>query len=123
MSIGDCLISGFIFPGPMVYGVAYCPLSQKEVLQSLGCADSKALTEEKRDDILLQMLTDEVARSTVGWISEVISPNYISNSMFRRAKHSLNEVLHLFNSEKQTKLNIVLSKQEANIVTVLSSSD
>ncbi|XP_052740953.1 ribonuclease H2 subunit A isoform X2 [Bicyclus anynana] len=76
----------------MVYGVAYCPLSQKEVLQSLGCADSKALTEEKRDDILLRMLTEEKACNNVGWIAEVISPNYISNSMYRRAKHSLNEV-------------------------------
>ncbi|XP_045769619.1 ribonuclease H2 subunit A [Maniola jurtina] len=78
--------------GPMVYGVAYCPLSQTDVLKSLGCADSKALTEEKRDDILLKMLTDENARNNVGWIAEVISPNYISNSMYRRAKHSLNEV-------------------------------
>ncbi|CAH2047145.1 unnamed protein product, partial [Iphiclides podalirius] len=78
--------------GPMVYGVAFCPLSQKSVLQSLGCADSKALTEEKRDDIFTKMLTEDKSKDNVGWIAEVISPNYISNSMYRRVKHSLNEV-------------------------------
>ncbi|XP_037969716.2 ribonuclease H2 subunit A [Plutella xylostella] len=78
--------------GPMVYGVAYCPLSQTEVLKTLGCADSKALTEEKRDEIFTKMLSEESAISNVGWAAEVISPNYISNSMYKRAKHSLNEV-------------------------------
>lgn len=78
--------------GPMVYGVAYCPLAQKEVLNNLGCADSKALTEEKRDEIFTKMLTDTESLDNVGWTAEIISPNYISNSMYRRAKHSLNEV-------------------------------
>ncbi|XP_063381364.1 ribonuclease H2 subunit A [Cydia fagiglandana] len=78
--------------GPMVYGVAYCPLSQTSVLKDLGCADSKALTEEKRDDIFRKMLTEEASLNNVGWAAEIISPNYISNSMYRRAKHSLNEV-------------------------------
>ncbi|CAD0201794.1 unnamed protein product [Chrysodeixis includens] len=78
--------------GPMVYGIAYCPVSETKVLQDLGCADSKALTEEKRDNILTKMLTEESSLNNVGWIAEVISPNYISNSMYRRAKHSLNEV-------------------------------
>lgn len=76
----------------MVYGVAYCPIDQKKVLENLGCADSKALTEEKRDEILLKMLTEQDAVNNVGWAAEVISPNYISNSMYKRAKHSLNEV-------------------------------
>ncbi|XP_072933019.1 ribonuclease H2 subunit A-like, partial [Epargyreus clarus] len=78
--------------GPMVYGVVYCPLSKNDVLKSLGCADSKALTKEKRDDILMKMLSEENAVKNVGWAAEVISPNYISNSMYRRAKRSLNEV-------------------------------
>ncbi|XP_049872321.1 ribonuclease H2 subunit A [Pectinophora gossypiella] len=78
--------------GPMVYGVAYCPVSQKKVLEDLGCADSKALTEEKRDDIFTKMLTEVESLGNVGWAAEIISPNYISNSMYRRAKHSLNEV-------------------------------
>ncbi|KAJ0183274.1 hypothetical protein K1T71_001250 [Dendrolimus kikuchii] len=78
--------------GPMVYGVAYCPLSQANVLQNLGCADSKALTEIKRDEIFSNMLTEDNAFKNVGWIADIISPNYISNSMYKRAKHSLNEV-------------------------------
>ncbi|CAK1555321.1 unnamed protein product [Leptosia nina] len=78
--------------GPMVYGVAYCPINRTDILKDLGCADSKALTEEKRDEILVKMLKEEDCIKNVGWAAEVISPNYISNSMYRRAKHSLNEV-------------------------------
>lgn len=77
----------------MVYGIAYCPLSQTNILQSLGCADSKALTEAKREEILSKMFSESEIVQNVGWIAEIISPNYISNSMYRRAKHSLNEVL------------------------------
>lgn len=76
----------------MVYGVAYCAVDQTKVLHDLGCADSKALTEEKRDNIFSKMLSEEASLNNVGWVAEVISPNYISNSMYRRAKHSLNEV-------------------------------
>lgn len=76
----------------MVYGVAFCPISESEVLKRLGCADSKALTEEKRDEIYTKMLQEDYALCNVGWAAEVISPNYISNSMYKRAKHSLNEV-------------------------------
>ncbi|KAM3964937.1 ribonuclease H2 subunit A [Aphomia sociella] len=78
--------------GPMVYGVAYCPLNKKKILEDLGCADSKALTEVKRDEILTKMIKEDDALNNIGWASEIISPNYISNSMYRRAKHSLNEV-------------------------------
>lgn len=81
-----------------MYGVAYCPVNQTKVLQDLGCADSKALTEEKRDDIFTKMLSEEDSLKNVGWVAEVISPNYISNSMYRRAKHSLNEVCVGFNN-------------------------
>nr|XP_033327367.1 ribonuclease H2 subunit A [Megalopta genalis] len=75
--------------GPMVYGIAYAPLSEKKLLVDLGCADSKSLTEEKRDDIF-----DEICKhgETMGWAVDVISPNTISNSMYRRSKTSLNEV-------------------------------
>lgn len=80
----------------MVYGVAYCPITQKDILKNLGCADSKALTEEKRDEIFTKMLTEQESLDNVGWAAEIISPNYISNSMYRRAKHSLNEVIDCF---------------------------
>ncbi|XP_012252111.2 ribonuclease H2 subunit A [Athalia rosae] len=75
--------------GPMVYGISYAPLSNKQLLIDLGCADSKSLTEEQRDAIF-----DEICKNSVkmGWAVEVISPNVISNSMYRRSKVSLNEV-------------------------------
>ncbi|EDW13105.1 ribonuclease H2 subunit A [Drosophila mojavensis] len=78
--------------GPMVYGISYCPLNSKEALVELGCADSKQLTEEKRDIIFNDMNTLEYANSCIGWAVEIISPNVISNSMYRRSKCSLNEV-------------------------------
>lgn len=76
----------------MVYGIAFCPLERAEILKELGCADSKQLTEEKREQIFNDVCTKEYANTNISWAVEVISPNVISNSMFRRAKHSLNEV-------------------------------
>lgn len=76
----------------MVYGIAFCPLENIEALKTLGCADSKQLTEEKRDHIFSELNTKDFAKDSIGWAVEVISPNVISNCMFRRSKHSLNEV-------------------------------
>ncbi|XP_035916251.1 ribonuclease H2 subunit A [Anopheles stephensi] len=78
--------------GPMVYGIAFCPLSKKDVLKQLGFADSKQLTEEKRDQIFDEMNRKDYAVESLGWAVEAISPNVISMSMLRRTKHSLNEV-------------------------------
>ncbi|KZC14589.1 PREDICTED: ribonuclease H2 subunit A [Dufourea novaeangliae] len=75
--------------GPMVYGISYAPLSEKQLLVDLGCADSKSLTEEKRDIIFDGICKH---RDTMGWAVDVISPNIIANSMYRRSKTSLNEV-------------------------------
>lgn len=75
-----------------MYGIAFCPLEQAEILKTLGCADSKQLTEEKREEIFNDICTKEYANTNIAWAVEVISPNVISNSMLRRAKHSLNEV-------------------------------
>lgn len=73
----------------MVYGISYAPLSQKQLLVDLGCADSKSLTEKKRDEIF-----DDICKhkDSIGWAIDVISPNIIANSMYRRTKVSLNEV-------------------------------
>lgn len=76
----------------MVYGIAFCPLSKKDILKQLGFADSKQLTEEKRDQIFDEMNRKEYAVESLGWAVEAISPNVISMSMLRRTKHSLNEV-------------------------------
>lgn len=75
--------------GPMVYGISYAPLSEKQLLVDLGCADSKSLTEEKRDEIF-----DDICKhqDKIGWAIDVISPNTISVSMQRRSKISLNEI-------------------------------
>lgn len=78
--------------GPMVYGISYCPLESKQALIDLGCADSKQLTEEKREIIFNDMNTLEYANSCIGWAVEIISPSVISSSMYRRTKCSLNEV-------------------------------
>lgn len=75
--------------GPMVYGIAFCPLVKTDILNSLECADSKVLTEQKREVIF-----SEICKSSeiMGWATEVISPNTICNSMYRRSKVSLNDV-------------------------------
>lgn len=74
--------------GPMVYGISYAPLSQKQLLVDLGCADSKSLTEKRRDEIF-----DDICKhkDSIGWAIDVISPNVIASSMYRRTKVSLNE--------------------------------
>ena len=76
----------------MVYGIAFCPISESDILKDLGCADSKTLTEEKREVIFEKMLSDENVTGKVGWAVDVISPKFISNCMFQRSKCSLNEV-------------------------------
>lgn len=86
--------------GPMVYGVSYCPKSKEEILKDLGCADSKSLTEEKREDIFKKICSEP---DTIGWIVEAISPNTICNNMLKRQKYSLNQIaqdstVHLINS-------------------------
>lgn len=75
--------------GPMVYGISYAPLREKQLLVDLGCADSKSLTEDQRDSIFDKICK---SREKMGWAVEVISPCVIANSMYRRSKISLNEV-------------------------------
>ncbi|KAK8767953.1 hypothetical protein V5799_005266 [Amblyomma americanum] len=64
--------------GPMVYGIAYCPLSAKDQLKELGFADSKTLTEEKREELLSVI---EKNSSFLGFMVELISPVVISELM------------------------------------------
>ncbi|GIY42827.1 ribonuclease H2 subunit A [Caerostris darwini] len=77
--------------GPMVYGAAYCPISQLDLLKAKGVADSKTLTEEKRENLF--SLIDE-ASDMMGWILDILSPNFISNSMLKRSKYNLNALSH-----------------------------
>ena len=77
--------------GPMVYGIAFCPISKNKDLKELGVDDSKALTEEKREE-LLQKLFDN--KDYIGYAIHVLSPQYISSSMYRRSKYNLNTMSH-----------------------------
>lgn len=93
----------------MVYGIAFCALGKKEALKELGCADSKQLTEEKREVIFGDMNEKEYANSVMGWAVHAISPDTISRSMFRRVKHSLNEV------SMESAIGLIKRAQELNV--------
>ncbi|EJD06696.1 uncharacterized protein FOMMEDRAFT_165421 [Fomitiporia mediterranea MF3/22] len=74
--------------GPMVYGVAYCPVSYKGQLEELGFADSKALTHDNRAGLLEILSSDP---ENLGWSVRVISPQAISSGMLRRPPTNLNK--------------------------------
>lgn len=77
--------------GPMVYGASFCPLSMLQEVKELGVADSKVLSEEKRDELFKVI---SLRKELLGWKVEIISPNYISNAMLQRTKHNLNAISH-----------------------------
>lgn len=79
--------------GPMVYGIAYCPIEKNSDLKALGVDDSKALKESEREALFEKLLEPSVAEY-VGWAIHVLSPRYISTSMFKRHKYNLNTVSH-----------------------------
>lgn len=72
----------------MVYGIAVCCNNEATTLETLECADSKALNEEKRDEIFTEMLKCP----KLAWGVEIISPKTICNNMLQRSKYSLNEI-------------------------------
>ncbi|TCD69344.1 hypothetical protein EIP91_007900 [Steccherinum ochraceum] len=74
--------------GPLVYGVAYCPLSYHEDLRGLGFADSKTLTPEVRSSLLRTLSSDP---KSLGWSVRVLSPQSISAGMLRRPPVNLNQ--------------------------------
>ncbi|XP_021361251.1 ribonuclease H2 subunit A-like [Mizuhopecten yessoensis] len=78
--------------GPMVYGICYSPVSMKEKFGEMGFADSKTLTEEQREKIFERM--DKETDTLLGWVVEILSPTYISNSMLSRTKYNLNALSH-----------------------------
>ncbi|KAJ3793888.1 ribonuclease H2 subunit A [Lentinula aff. detonsa] len=73
--------------GPLVYGVAYCPVSYRDQLEELGFADSKTLTSEIRSGLLKTLRSDS---DNLGWSVRVISPQDISSGMLRRPATNLN---------------------------------
>ncbi|PWN25997.1 ribonuclease H-like protein [Jaminaea rosea] len=73
--------------GPLVYGIAYCPASFSDSLKSVGFADSKALTAERRDALLAALIDNP---DNLGWATQSMSPQDISAGMLRRRPHNLN---------------------------------
>ncbi|KAG5638774.1 hypothetical protein H0H81_010195 [Sphagnurus paluster] len=73
--------------GPLVYGIAYCPVAYKEKLEQLGFADSKTLTSEIRSSLLGTLDSDP---ENLAWSVRVISPHAISSGMLRRPPINLN---------------------------------
>jgi len=77
--------------GPMVYGIAYCPVDRNDDLKALGVDDSKKLTEEQREELLQKVLDNS---SYLGWAVDMLSPTFISRSMYKRGKYNLNTMSH-----------------------------
>jgi len=77
--------------GPMVYGISFCPAERNSDLKALGVDDSKQLTEEQREGMLEKLLEH---REYIGWAVHILSPTYISTSMYRRGKYNLNSMSH-----------------------------
>ncbi|KAJ3167517.1 Ribonuclease H2 subunit A [Irineochytrium annulatum] len=75
--------------GPMVYGVAYAPLSKLAEVKATGVDDSKKLTESDRDNLFSNLAYG--AADWIGWGVTPISPRDISNGMLRRSKYNLNQ--------------------------------
>ncbi|KAJ7158754.1 ribonuclease H-like domain-containing protein [Mycena filopes] len=73
--------------GPLVYGVAYCPVAYKDQLDELGFADSKKLTADTRSTLLDTLRSDP---ANLGWSVRVVSPQAISSGMLRRPPTNLN---------------------------------
>ncbi|KAG6328571.1 hypothetical protein ID866_10519 [Astraeus odoratus] len=74
--------------GPLVYGVAYCPVAWKSELDQLGFADSKTLTPAKRTQLLGVLNSDS---ANLGWSVHVISPQAISRGMLKIPPTNLNK--------------------------------
>lgn len=77
--------------GPMVYGICFSPVSEKEKFGEMGFADSKTLSEEQRENIFSKI---NASLDVLGWMVEILSPAYISTGMLRREKYNLNAISH-----------------------------
>lgn len=77
----------------MVYSVAYFPVDTSDQMKKQEFADSKTLTEEKREEIFRKINESEL-KSKIGWFTKILSPNTISNASFKRSKYNLNALSH-----------------------------
>lgn len=80
--------------GSMIYSALWWPIELKEELSGLGFDDSKALTEEKREELfgLINLLKDKLVFYQIKELSaELISTSMNSN----KNNVNLNELSHL----------------------------
>ncbi|PSC74097.1 ribonuclease H2 subunit A [Micractinium conductrix] len=73
--------------GPMVYATAFAPISRLKELKAMGFADSKTLSEEKRDRLYEALLKEP---GLLGHEADVLSAAVISGKMLSRDRVSLN---------------------------------
>jgi len=76
--------------GPLVYGIAYAPLSlvQSGAISRAGADDSKKLSAQDREEIMGRL--DKLRAKGFGYAAEVITARRISEAMLRPRKTSLN---------------------------------
>lgn len=74
--------------GPLVYGAAFCPVAFRDTLAKQAYADSKTLSEEKRDALFSALQADP----RLGHLVDVTSADTISACMLRAQPHSLNAI-------------------------------
>lgn len=79
--------------GPMVYAVAFFPISMSADMKKMDFADSKTLTEAKREQIFKNLGSQGDAEN-IGWSAKILSPMTISNTSLRRRKYNLNQLSH-----------------------------
>jgi hypothetical protein len=77
--------------GPMVYGIALCPITKLDALKKLGFADSKTLNLEQRERLFKVIKASE---AFLGWMVTVLSPAEISHGMLGRQNYNLNALSH-----------------------------
>eukprot|EP01117_Protostelium_nocturnum_P016837 TRINITY_DN6744_c0_g1_i1.p1 TRINITY_DN6744_c0_g1~~TRINITY_DN6744_c0_g1_i1.p1 ORF type:complete len:324 (-),score=89.02 TRINITY_DN6744_c0_g1_i1:19-894(-) len=85
--------------GAMIYGCCYVAVKDKEAFSKMGFADSKQLTETKRDLLFDKIrLFDSNSPSKkiqdIGFIANVIEPQELSAKMLRINKVNLNLISH-----------------------------
>ena len=67
----------------------FFPTAWNDDLKKMGVDDSKALKEEQREELLDKIIS---AKENLGYAVHVLSPRFISTSMFKRVKYNLNTI-------------------------------
>lgn len=81
--------------GPMVYAVAYCPISYKNALKEVGFADSKVISADFRESLLRRMGTDPELQEKLGWATTILTARDIAAGMLRPGMaYNLNDQAH-----------------------------